>query len=770
MTASATSGAGAPLAGLRVIEVSLGLSAVGAGLASSLPGTLFRDLGAEVLRVQSAVRSTLDADVEFSAVWDRGKDIVEVDLDDAGHLAATITALAAEADVAFISGPERLIEGNGCGYPDLARANPRLVWARIRPSSNAGGSIPDLELLVQARAGLLTQIRGHRPGPIFGDLTVASAGAALSAAVGALACLYEREATGAGGWVETSLYDGLQAILPMIIGRVEVPSGATRLLWEQQGPSESRAYRCGDGEFLQLWFGAKGAYEEFLEHMGDAPSEAGYTADLVSGAMVDRSTRWAEMFASRDRSSWIQDLAGQAFRCEPVLRPGEALLDAHVREIGLSADFEVPGRGVVTALGTVAQVSPSATTGGDGSRPSSSPTSRLLSGVRVLDLSAYLAGPITPLILAELGADVVKVEPLTGDVHRTMEPMFAAGQRGKRAIGLDMKAADAPRILERLFQWSDVVHHNSRVGLAERLGYDEETVRRANPDAVYSFASGFGAEGPRAPLAANDHLMQALSGIEASQGGAAQPPTFLVWGAIDVTSGWLSAASVLAALYARRRSGVGQSVSTSLLGAALLLKSGAFVSDGAVVQGPVLDDEQTGYGAAYRIYRAGDGAWLALAIPDAGTWERLGAVVDLAELGDVPPPLRRRAGERQPAEVLLEEAFGTKTAAVWIAELQAAGIPVELAVERDRAGFISGILDDPVNRQLGRVASYPWGARGLLEQPGFALRLGPQPRPSAPAAIPGLGEHGAEILGALGFDPEEQATLAASGTVAPARV
>ena len=125
---------------------------------------------------------------------------------------------------------------------------------------------------------------------------------------------------------------------------------------------------------------------------------------------------------------------------------------------------------------------------------------RLLEDVRVLDLSAYLAGPITPLVLAELGADVVKVEPLTGDVHRTMEPMFAAGQRGKRALALDLKAPDAARVLERLFRWSDVVHHNARVGLAERLGYDEATVRAANPDVVYSFASGFGDTGPtRAP-------------------------------------------------------------------------------------------------------------------------------------------------------------------------------------------------------------------------------------------------------------------------------
>ena len=188
--------------------------------------------------------------------------------------------------------------------------------------------------------------------------------------------------------------------------------------------------------------------------------------------------------------------------------------------------------------------------------------------------SGDLAGPIAALVLAELGADVVKVEPPTGDAHRTMEPMFAAGQRAKRAVALDMKSPRspcprAPVHLERRRA------PQRTAGPAERLGYDEATVRAANPEAIYSFASGFGVSGPRAPLVANDHLMQALSGVEAAQGGAGQPPTFLAWGAIDVASGWLSAASITAALLARRRSGRGQSVSTSLLGVALLLKSGA---------------------------------------------------------------------------------------------------------------------------------------------------------------------------------------------------
>ncbi|MCX4092909.1 CoA transferase [Nocardia sp. alder85J] len=751
----------APLAGVRVVEVALGPGVVAAGPAGSLPGAWLRDLGAEVTRVRPRRRSTLDAGVRFERAWDHGKRVVELD-DDPEAAVRVITGLAAAADVLVVSGGEEVLERRGVRYSALAQANPRLVVARIRPAFHALGEIADIELLVQARAGLLTQIRSHRGGPAFGDPAVAGLGAALSATVGVLALLYEREATGAGGWAETSLYDGLQAILPMISGTVEHHSPSTRLLWEQQGPAEALSYRCADGEYLQLWFGAKGAYEQFLAHIGDPPSEQGYNADLISGAMVERGKRWAATFATRDRDQWLESLAGQQFRCEPVWRPGEALRDGHVREIGLAVDRDDPELGPVTMLGPVLRVQPA---GAGAPRPGAAGT-RLLSDVRVLDLSAYLAGPVAPLILAELGADVVKVEPRTGDAHRAMQPMFAAGQRGKRALALDLKAPGAAEVLRRLFRDSDVVHHNSRVGAAGRLGYDEAAVRAANPAAVYSFASGFGEQGPRALLPANDQLMQALAGIEAGQGGHGQPPTYLVWGAIDVTGGWLAAIGIVAGLYARRRHGGGQVVRSSLLGAALTMKSGAFLAGDRVLGGPVLDAGQTGYGAAYRLYRGGDQSWFALAIPDRAAWDGLRATVSGADLPADPPPLRTDSGDRQPEELVLEQAFATKDAAWWVAALRAAGVPVEPVPEADRTAFTTGFVDDPVNRRLGRVTTYRWGDLGRVAQPCFPPRLGPAPQPRARAGIPGLGEHTRDVLRESGFGDAEIEELIGNGTVA----
>ncbi len=752
----------APLDGIRVLEVSLGLSAVGAGLAVSLPGSLLRDFGAAVTRLQSGPDSTLDAGVEFARDWNRGKEVVDVGSERAGP---TVLDRARVSDVVILGGSERLVEQAGLPYRGLAQVNPRLVVVRVRPSYNSLGPLPDLELLVQARAGALTQIMAHRAGPAFPDLAAASAGAGFSAAVGALAGLYRRESTGLGGWAETSLYEGLFAILPMITGRVERHSPSTRLLWHGQGPAEPLTYKCADGEWIQLWFGAKGAYEQFLEHMGDPPSKAGYQADTASGAMVEMGQRWAARFATRDREYWLADLAGHNFRSEPAWRPGEALRDPHLRAVGLSVDLPEAAGGPMTVLGPPVTVTPVKGISQNQLPPNGG--AGPLAGVRILDMSAYLAGPVGPLVLAELGADVVKVEPVAGDAHRQMHPMYAAGQRGKRAVAVDLKSPGAPAVLRKLFAWADVVHQNARLGLAERLGYDETSVRAANPDVVYSFASGFGLGGPKSLLPANDQLMQAIAGIEAGQGGAGNQPTFLRWGSVDVAGGWLSACGILAGLYARRRDGAGQSVASSLLGAAMTLKSGRFFAGDTLVEGPVLDSGQTGYGAAYRIYQGADDEWFALAVPDAASWLRLRQVVARDELPAVPPALRTAVGVGpQPEELVLEETFRAKDAAAWVRELRAADVPVEPVDNADRTEYCDRFLSDPVNQELGRVVTYQWGDLGQVEQPRFPPRGGPLTQAPGASGLAGLGEHTDQLLELVGYDPAERAALRESGTVA----
>ncbi len=763
MTAHPTGTSTGPLAGVRVIEIVAGTSLVGAGLATHLPGVLLGDLGAEVIRTRLGPASTLDAGVEWERVWARNKHLVATD---------DPARLAEEADIVVLSGPERLIEGQGLGAADLRKANDRLVVARIRPSSDSAGALADHELLVQARTGFLGQVPAPRPGPGFCNLSIAGAGAAFAATAGALACLYEREATGAGGWVETSLYDGLLTLLPMIIGRAERSTPATAMLWEQQGPAANLCQRCADGRYVQLWFGAKGAYEEFLAHLGDEPTTIGYAAELASDVMAARAERWAQRFAGQPQAYWVADMAGKGFRCDPILRPGELLRAEHLRHVGLAIDIEDPERGALTALGPVARSSPASAPApaARDPRPGSGPA-RMLSDVRVLDLSAYMAGPVAARVLADLGADVVKVEPPAGDAQRFMDPIFAGAQRGKRSLVLDLKQPGAPEVLDRLFRWADVVHHNSRVGLAERLGYDEATARQANQALVYSHASGFGPTGPWAPLPSNDYVIQALTGMAAGLSTPGQPPVVTAMAVIDVAGGWISACAMIAALYARRRTGAGQQVTSSLIGAGLSLQSGIFFAGDTLVEGPRLDDARTGYGATYRIYAGSDGQWLALVVPDSATWSRLRAALPAGtELPAEPPPLRTGGQSADDSEAILEAVFAARPAAEWIATLSAAGVPVEAVLDADRRAFVARVLDDPVNRQLGRVMRYHYARVGQLDQVTVPFRFGPQGLPAPAGTIPGLGADTRAVLGEAGLDAAQQDKLLAAGTVtAPAR-
>jgi crotonobetainyl-CoA:carnitine CoA-transferase CaiB-like acyl-CoA transferase len=343
---------------------------------------------------------------------------------------------------------------------------------------------------------------------------------------------------------------------------------------------------------------------------------------------------------------------------------------------------------------------------------------------------------------------------------------IAACQRGKRSLALNIGAPEARRVVERLLRWADVIVHNFRVGVAERLGIDEETVARLNPNAVYCHASAFGTTGRRAAFPGNDALKQAVTGLERAVGGAGNDPLAATWIPIDMSGGWVAAAGMLAGLYARASGGRGQHVATSLLGAGILVQSGVFERDGELVRGPELDARQTGYGPGYRIYQGGDGHWFALVLADHQAWLRLASLPEAASLPATYAPLRGGALDAvaRQAEPVLEAAFATAPAAEWVSLLRDLGLLAELIEPLDRDGFRRAVLDDPVNRQLGRVVSYETADWGHFEQIGPLLRCGPvEPVASGPRLmLPGIGEHTVEVLTELGVSGEEIDALLAA--------
>ena len=266
--------------------------------------------------------------------------------------------------------------------------------------------------------------------------------------------------------------------------------------------------------------------------------------------------------------------------------------------------------------------------------------------------------------------------------------------------------------------------------------------------------------------------MQALTGFEQAVGGTGNDPIAGTWIPIDMSGGWVAAIGMLAGLYARATTGEGQRVSTSLLGAGMLLQSGVFERDGAVVPGPTLDGAQTGYGPGYRIYECGDGEWLALVVPDSASWAALRSVVGIDALPEAYVPLRSgaeagsAAGDHTgavEAETVLEKAFATAPAATWIDRLRGTGALVEPIEAMDRDAFRRGILDDPVNRELGRVIAYETADWGHFEQIGPLLRRGPVPDGAPQAMLPGIGEHTVEVLSELGFGRDVIDELLGSG-------
>src|SRR5690606_10607232 len=160
-----------------------------------------------------------------------------------------------------------------------------------------------------------------------------------------------------------------------------------------------------------------------------------------------------------------------------------------------------------------------------------------LHGLKVLDLGAYLAGPFACMMLADLGAEVIKVGAASGEARRRLEPLFSGTQRGERGVALTLGDEPSQPAAEALVRWADVVHHNMRLPAARKLRVDYDSLKRINPQLIYCHVSAYGPPGPRADWPGFDQLMQASCGWEVEQGGAGQPPMWLRFGVGDFFAG-----------------------------------------------------------------------------------------------------------------------------------------------------------------------------------------------------------------------------------------
>ncbi|HZZ83688.1 MAG TPA: CaiB/BaiF CoA-transferase family protein [Anaeromyxobacteraceae bacterium] len=384
-----------------------------------------------------------------------------------------------------------------------------------------------------------------------------------------------------------------------------------------------------------------------------------------------------------------------------------------------------------------------------------------LSGVRVLDLSRLLPGPFATLVLADLGADVVKVEdPGGGDYLRWMPPLagaqsgwFHALNRNKRSLALDLAAEGGAAALLELARTFDVVVESFRPGVLDRLGCGWEALRAANPRVILCSITGYGQTGPYRDLAGHDLDYCAVAGVLA-RNGPAEGPLPLGVPVADLAGGaWPAVAGVLAALVRRAATGEGARVDVSMTEGALALL--ALAHGGAAAGEPLgrgqgsLDGRRANYG----VYRTADGRFVALAALEPRFFERFCAAVGRPELAAA-----QIEGEGLRAE--LEAIFAGRTRAEWAAFGRAHDVCLAPVLEPAEA------REDPqlVARGAFVEVETPWEGRAL---PGVAtpVRLEGAVPPLRPA--PRLGEGGDEVLREAGFTPDQVERLRASGALAP---
>ena len=391
-----------------------------------------------------------------------------------------------------------------------------------------------------------------------------------------------------------------------------------------------------------------------------------------------------------------------------------------------------------------------------------------LDGVRVLDLTRALAGPYCTLMLGDHGAEIVKVEmPGTGDETREWMPPAMGGvsayylsiNRNKKSVTLDLKHREGKQVLERLIERSDVVVENFSPGTLARLGFPDDRIRAINPRAIVCHISGFGQDGPGRAWPAYDLIVQGMGGVMSLTGEIGSDPVMVGVPQADMVAGMFGAFAIVAALFARERTGAGQVVDATMIGGqvALLSRQAArFFADGTV---PRPEGNVHASIVPYQTFRASDG-FVNVGVANNALWERFCRALELEELLEDPrfTDNPKRVAHRKEIVPMIERRMRTLTKGDIVRRLREANVPV---------GPINGldeVFADPVVRHLGLVAEIDHPIAGRVRAPGIPVRMSGTP-PSVREHPPLLGEHTDAILADVGYSAEEIAALRRDGAV-----
>jgi crotonobetainyl-CoA:carnitine CoA-transferase CaiB-like acyl-CoA transferase len=761
------------------------------------------DFGADVVKLEPPGGERFRA-LAASPLWLRGKRSVEADLrtPSGQELAAQ---LARACDVLVLTGPPSRALKWGLTPEALARRNPLAIHCHITGWGGRGpyAELPGYEALVAARAGRTRtfgrQLRGDAPG--FAALPVAQHACAMGAVQGIVAALLARERTGQRQRVETSL---LQGLLPYDLVELLLVQLVARGLADPPDPSAGdmptlnyHPVLASDGRWIQcgnllehLFYAFLDAIELLPELLGEERFQASpsqWSAQTVEAARDRILLRVRE----RPAAVWME-----AFRkngnvaAEPYLTAPEALAHPDLvanDEIVTLAD---PRVGPVRTIGPIARLAetparverPAPLAGAHTEavraewKPRAAPPrdpgsggERPLAGLLVVDLSTIIAGPLAAAMLADLGARVIKIEPPSGDPIRTLLPgggLAARMNGGKESLAIDVKSPEGRAAVRELLARADVLVHNFRQGVPERLGIGYAECRALNPRLVWAAVSGYGPHGIDATRPATHPVIGAAASGATLQAGhalALRCETLAELREVsrqlmraneanpDPNTSSVVAAAILLALFARERGlAAGQRVDASMLVANAWANADDFLAYAGKAPRPALDAALRGFGPGYRMYEAREG-WVMLAVSCEAEWQRLARA-----LGD--GALASAAGR---TETALEAHFRARSAAEW-----------EALLLRERVGCVRADGPPPgrVWAEDAHVLENRFVARQQHAAYGDVLRWGAlvhvNGAPEERLAAPVCGQHTDALLAELGRSAHEIAVLHAKGVVA----
>ena len=395
-----------------------------------------------------------------------------------------------------------------------------------------------------------------------------------------------------------------------------------------------------------------------------------------------------------------------------------------------------------------------------------------LTGMRVIELAHIMAGPVCGLMLADMGADVVKVEKPNGDdTRRTIPPevngesaAFMIMNRNKRGIALDLKSDEGKAALRLLLADADVVIENYRMGTMEKLGLGFEELRKENPGLIYCAVSGFGRTGPYAARGGFDLVAQGMSGLMAITGeGPGRPPVKVGAPVSDITAGILAALGCASAYAHKLQTGQGQMVDTSLLEAAITHTywQSAIAFATGVSPGPMGSAHPLN--APYQAFPTADG-WINIGAANQSNWERLVSALGAPELAADPRFANghARMDNREVLIATLEPLFKPRTTEAWLAAMEEAGVP---------AGPVLSIMEmheDPHVLARDMVVELDHPTAGPTKAIGLPIKFSDTPG-GVTRPAPLLGEHTAEVLREAGYDAAEIDRMLGSGAVRSAK-